>query len=135
MNEEILEILSDESNVDFAAKTNYTARIKFQRLLKKYPSSHDYGRCLIEASRDLQDEREYDKFLVWLANPKKVTGERNPHPSCTKEALPDMSELKIKYEPTFVEINHESVKDIPNAVFIHIKNVGDDAEPEEKIEA
>ena len=131
MDDSILEILSDESNVDFVAETNYTARIKFHRLIKKYPSSHEYANCLLQATKDIKNEEEYDKFLCYLANPKKITGTRNPHPSITGEEVPDMSDLLKTRSPSFFEINHENVKDIPNAVFIHIKNVGEISECDE----
>ena len=121
MNNDVIEILTDETNDKFEAKTFVLARLKFQRLLKKHPSSVEYGDVLLSSCKDIATPAEYDKFLCWLANPKSVKGTRNPHPSCKfGEVIPEAAK-KCKTGQTVI-ICEEQIKNIPNSKFVHIKN-------------
>ena len=117
----VIDILTDETNDNFEATTCALARLKFQRLLKKHNSSIEYGDVLLRSAKHLANEEEYDKFLCWLSNPKSVKGDRNPHPSCTGEVIPEGAEIFKKTNHAVI-VCEEQIKNIPNAKFIHIKN-------------
>ena len=80
MTSKFLEILSDETNSNFKATTCALAKLKFNRLLKKYPAYSEYGDVLIKSAADIETEGEYDKYLQWLSNPRGVKGHCNPDP-------------------------------------------------------
>ena len=123
MTTEFFNILAEETNTKFKATTCALAKLKFQRLMKKNPGNNEYGEILIKSAQDIGNEVEYDKYLVWLSNPRGVSGIRNPHPSCTGEVLPTMSEQPefLKSSGDTVIVRKEQIKHLPNAVFIHVK--------------
>ena len=119
----VLDVLLDETDCTFKATTCTLAKIKFKRLLKKHSGYTEYGDVLLRSAKDLENEVEYDKYLAWLSNPNSIVGDRNPDPSITGEVLPKMSERPefLKSSGKTVVIDKESVKNMTNAVFIHIK--------------
>ena len=140
MTSEFLEILSDEANTGFKATTCALAKLKFTRLLKKHPGHNEYGNVLLKSAKDIANEKEYDKYLAWLSNPRAVKGNRNPHPSCTGEALPEIVEYErpemLKSSGDTVVLEREQIKDMANATFIHVKHCpydGDSDTEEEKV--
>ena len=140
MTSEFLNILADETNSEFKATTCALAKLKFNRLLKKHPGFNEYGNVLLKSAKDLANEIEYDKYLQWLSNPRDVKGNRNPHPSCTGEALPkivghERPEM-LKSSGDTVVLEREQIKNMANATFIHVKHCpydGDSESEEEKV--
>ena len=126
MTSKFLEILSDETNSNFKATTCALAKLKFNRLLKKYPAYSEYGDVLIKSAADIETEGEYDKYLQWLSNPRGVKGHCNPDPSCTGEVIPKIIESErpeiLKSSGDTVVLEREQIKNMANATFIHIKN-------------
>ena len=123
---DIAELLYDDTNCNFKANSCKLAKLKFRRLLKKYPSSDMYSQCLIESSVDLKDVTEYEDFIQYLANPKqRVSTSFDPSKPFENEVIPATVKMLpeiFKKNGQTVVIDQESIKSIPNAVFIHIKN-------------
>ena len=115
--EDFLEIYSDDTNILFPATTCNLARLKFLRLIKLCPNM-DYGEILIESAKDIKNTEEYENYLQWLSNPRKKQTASTMINDVSMKMLPEI----FKQTGKTVIVNETTVKNIPNAKFIHIKN-------------